>query len=90
MKKKTPVPSQPTPRELLLGAGPVKKRLNQWLATGICGNDITSSCLYVAAIAAVKALGAGGANLLCYKTSGDVTGDYSSVVGYAAIAFTKR
>jgi amino acid transporter len=29
--------------------------LNQWLATGICGNDITSSCLYVAAIAAVFA-----------------------------------
>ncbi len=55
MKKKTPVPSQPTPRELLLGAGPVKKRLNQWFATGICGNDITSSCLYVAAIAAVYA-----------------------------------
>lgn len=32
-----------------------KKRLNQWLATGICGNDITSSCLYVSAIAAVYA-----------------------------------
>jgi len=32
-----------------------KKRLNQWLATGICGNDITSSCLYVSAIAAVFA-----------------------------------
>jgi amino acid transporter len=29
--------------------------LNQWLATGICGNDITSSCLYVSAIAAVFA-----------------------------------
>ncbi|HUU01914.1 MAG TPA: APC family permease [Myxococcota bacterium] len=25
-------------------------RLGQWFATGICGNDITSSCLYVAAI----------------------------------------
>jgi hypothetical protein len=25
------------------------------LATGICGNDITSSCLYVSAIAAVFA-----------------------------------
>ncbi|MEE8317202.1 MAG: APC family permease, partial [Syntrophobacteria bacterium] len=32
-----------------------KKRLSQWLATGICGNDITSSCLYVSAIAAVYA-----------------------------------
>ena len=29
--------------------------MNQWLATGICGNDITSSCLYVSAIAAVYA-----------------------------------
>ncbi|MCB0271677.1 MAG: APC family permease [Bdellovibrionales bacterium] len=27
------------------------ERLGPWLATGICGNDITSSCLYVAAIA---------------------------------------
>jgi len=44
----------PTPSELLIGTAP-KKRLSQWLATGICGNDITSSCLYVAAIAAVYA-----------------------------------
>jgi AmmeMemoRadiSam system protein B len=29
------------------------------------------------------------AKLLCYKTSGDITGDYSSVVGYAAMSFTK-
>jgi len=27
--------------------------------------------------------------LLCYKTSGDVTGDYSAVVGYASIVLTK-
>jgi len=45
----------PTTRELILGIFPKKKRLSQWLATGICGNDITSSCLYVAAIAAVYA-----------------------------------
>jgi len=44
----------PTPGELFLGSSP-KKRLNQWLATGICGNDISSSCLYVSAIAAVFA-----------------------------------
>jgi amino acid transporter len=43
-----------TPEEFLVGTSP-KKRLNQWLATGICGNDITSSCLYVSAIAAVFA-----------------------------------
>ena len=29
--------------------------MGQWLATGICGNDITSSCLYVSAIAAYYA-----------------------------------
>ena len=28
------------------------KKLGQWLSTGICGNDITSSCLYVAGISA--------------------------------------
>lgn len=28
-----------------------KSKLGPWLATGICGNDITSSCLYVSAIA---------------------------------------
>ncbi|MCK5563386.1 AmmeMemoRadiSam system protein B, partial [Candidatus Bathyarchaeota archaeon] len=38
---------------------------------------------------ASKLLGAKKAQLLCYKTSGDVTGDYSSVVGYASISFTK-
>lgn len=50
-KESTPAP---TPKELLFGSSP-KKRLNQWLATGICGNDISSSCLYVSAIAAVFA-----------------------------------
>ncbi len=48
------VPVQPTPEEILQGE--VKKeRLGQWLATAICGNDITSSCLYVSAIAIVYA-----------------------------------
>jgi len=42
-----------------------------------------------AMIAAVKGLGAKEAKLLCYKSSGDVTGDYSSVVGYAAVSFKK-
>ncbi len=51
---KTPSVPTPTPRELFAGTEP-KKRLGQWLATGICGNDITSSCLYVSAIAAVYA-----------------------------------
>jgi AmmeMemoRadiSam system protein B len=54
-------------------------------------NDI-SACGYgpiAALITAVKVLGGRKANLLCYETSGDVSGDYSSVVGYAAVCFTK-
>jgi hypothetical protein len=43
----------------------------------------------VALMSAAKASGAKEAKLLCYKTSGDVTGDYSSVVGYAAVCLTK-
>jgi AmmeMemoRadiSam system protein B len=41
-----------------------------------------------AAIAAAKILGATSGKLLRYATSGDITGDYSQVVGYGAIAFT--
>jgi len=51
-----------------------------------------STCGYgpvVAAITAAKLLGAEKAQLLCYKTSGDVTGDFSAVVGYASISFMK-
>jgi len=51
-----------------------------------------STCGYgpvIAAIKAAKELDAKKAQLLCYKTSGDVLGDRSAVVGYAAIAFTK-
>ena len=32
-----------------------EKKLNAWRATAICGNDITSSCLYVAALTIVMA-----------------------------------
>jgi len=51
-----------------------------------------SACGYgptIAAITAAKALGARKAQLLSYKTSGDITGDFSAVVGYASIAFIK-
>jgi len=51
-----------------------------------------STCGYgptVAVITAAKLLGAKRAQLLCYKTSGDVISDFSSVVGYASMAFTK-
>jgi hypothetical protein len=40
-------------------------------------------------ITAAKVSGARKAKLLCYKTSGDVIGDRSSVVGYAAVSFVK-
>jgi hypothetical protein len=42
-----------------------------------------------AAIVASKILGAEEAELLAYSTSGDVSGDYSSVVGYASIKIKK-
>ena len=47
-----------------------------------------SMCGYapvVALITAAKALGATGTDLVSYQTSGDTTGDYVSVVGYAGI-----
>jgi hypothetical protein len=51
-----------------------------------------SACGYgpiIALIIAAKALGAKNAKLLRHATSGDVTGDFSAVVGYASIAFSK-
>ena len=41
-----------------------------------------------ATITAAAALGAKAGKLLAYATSGDVNGNYSQVVGYAAIAFS--
>jgi len=52
-----------------------------------------SACGYgpiAALMTAARILGAKEAKLLCYKTSGDVIGDYSSVVGYAAVCFKKQ
>jgi AmmeMemoRadiSam system protein B len=42
-----------------------------------------------ALITAAKIMGGREAKLLCYATSGDVIGDRSSVVGYAAVCFLK-
>ena len=51
----------------------------------MCGYGPTT-----ALITSAKALGGKNAQLLCYKTSGDVTGNYSTdVVGYASISITK-
>ncbi len=41
----------------------------------------------VCLISAAKELGATGAELVKYQTSGDTTGDYDAVVGYAGIIF---
>ncbi len=51
-----------------------------------------SACGYgpvTALVSAVKILGANKARILCYKTSGDIAGEYSAVVGYASVAFTR-
>jgi len=51
-----------------------------------------STCGYgpiAALITAAKILGVKNARLLCYATSGNVTGDFSAVVGYASVAFSK-
>jgi len=51
-----------------------------------------SACGYgpvAALITAAKLLGVKRAEILSYKTSGDITGDYSSVVGYASVCFTR-
>jgi len=51
-----------------------------------------SACGYgpmIALITAAKTLGAKNVKLLRHATSGDVTGDYSAVVGYASIVFSK-
>jgi len=51
-----------------------------------------SMCAYpsaVSLISAAKELGATQAELVLYQTSGDTTGDYSSVVGYAGVLIKK-
>jgi AmmeMemoRadiSam system protein B len=49
-----------------------------------CGKEPVSTLLGF-----VQGVGAGKARLLEYRNSGDVTGDRSHVVGYAAVAFSK-
>jgi len=43
----------------------------------------------VTLISAAKELGVSGAELIKYQTSGDTTGDYMEVVGYAGVIFKK-
>jgi len=58
------------------------KRVDE-LDISMCGYAPT-----VCLISAAKELGAKAAELVRYQTSGDITGDYSSVVGYAGIIIT--
>lgn len=67
-------------------------QLNEVLLYSILESRNVTACGYgpvVALITAAKGLGARGAELLSYKTSGDITGDKSAVVGYAAISITR-
>ena len=57
------------------------------LYADVINNNITM-CGYgpvIAMIKAMKELGAKNSRLLSYSTSGDITGDYSSVVGYGSL-----
>jgi AmmeMemoRadiSam system protein B len=67
--------------------------LDERLFYSIVETQRISACGYgpiTALITAAKGLGAQEATLLQYKTSGDITGDKSSVVGYAAVSFKKQ
>jgi AmmeMemoRadiSam system protein B len=50
----------------------------------VCGYGPISALMVASKLLQVKRT-----KLLCYKTSGDITGDYSSVVGYASMCFMK-
>lgn len=68
------------------------EKLNEKEFYSIVESHHITACGYgpvVALVVAAKILGATKSKMLCYKTSGDVAGDYSAVVGYASVAFTK-
>jgi AmmeMemoRadiSam system protein B len=67
-------------------------RMNEKEFQEIIEERSVSACGYgpvTAMVHAAKLRGARGGNLLSYQTSGDVIGDKSSVVGYAAASFEK-
>ena len=66
------------------------KAMNEKLMMKRVAELNVSMCGYgpvAAALIASKAMGANSADILKYATSGDSTGDYSSVVGYASAVF---
>lgn len=67
-------------------------KLDENLLYSVLESQRISACGYgpvAALLVASKKLGAKNVELLCYRTSGDVTGDRSSVVGYASIMLRK-
>ena len=70
----------------------VALQMNEKKFQGIIEERSVSACGYgpvTAMIHAAKVRGARSGKLLSYQTSGDVTGDKSAVVGYAAASFEK-
>lgn len=66
------------------------EKLDERLLDQVVESSAVSVCgigPIVAAIVYSKRRGINRAKLLSYRTSGDISGDYSSVVGYAAISF---
>jgi len=64
---------------LALDEGRLAKEISKW-EISMCGSGPA-----IIMLSALKELGAKKAELIDYKTSGDISGDYSSVVGYAGI-----
>lgn len=67
-------------------------KLDEELLFSVLRTHNISACGYgpvTALITAAKKMGVKKTELLSYKTSGDITGDRSGVVGYAALAFEK-
>ena len=60
------------------------ERIITEMNVSMCGPGPVATAIYAA-----KLLGAKSAYLLKYATSGDITGDYSSVVGYTSIKIVK-
>jgi AmmeMemoRadiSam system protein B len=64
--------------------------LDAWGLFDVCRNEEISMCGLgpaVAMIAAMNALGVKNSDLVKYATSGEVSGDYEAVVGYAGMIF---
>jgi AmmeMemoRadiSam system protein B len=68
-------------------------RLDDAKLNELCESNKVTACGYgpiTTLIATAKLLGGVRAELLAHKTSGDITGDKSSVVGYASLVFLRE